>query len=107
MTTSSRQAWPQPAQLLPAERPRASPGDVNVVGVGERLSLLDREVTVLAERLRTWSQSRWRVEGRADAAFALATLFAELGHAPVPLPRLDDHVLADQIALTGHDLVIA
>jgi hypothetical protein len=30
-----------------------------------------------------------------------------LAGAPVPLPRLDDHVLADQIAVTGHELVLA
>jgi hypothetical protein len=75
--------------------------------VTERLSLLDREVTVLAERLRTWSPSRWRAKGRAEAAFALAARLAELSGAPVPLPRLDDYVLADQIAVTGHDLVLA
>ena len=60
---------------------------------------------MLAERLRGWSPSRWRAKGRADAAFALAARFAELAGAPVPLPRLDDHVLADQIAVTGHELV--
>jgi hypothetical protein len=69
--------------------------------------LLDREVTVLAARLRGWSPSRWRAKGRGDAAFALASRLAQLADAPVPLPRLDDHVLADQIAVTGHDLVLA
>jgi hypothetical protein len=69
--------------------------------------LLDREVTVLAERLRGWSPSRWRAKGRADAAFALAARFAELAKAPVGLPRLDAPVLADQIAVTGHELVDA
>jgi hypothetical protein len=69
--------------------------------------LLDREVAVLAERLRSWSPSRWRAKGRVDAAFALAARFAELAGAPEPLPRLDVHVLADQIAVTGHDLAIA
>lgn len=62
---------------------------------------------MLAARLRTWSPSRWRVRGRADAAYHLAATFARLAHAPVPLPRLDDNVLADQIAVTGHDLVRA
>jgi hypothetical protein len=75
--------------------------------VPDRLLLLDREVTVLAERLRGWSPSRWRGKGRADAAYALAHRFAELAGAPVELPRVDDHVLADQIAVTGHDLVEA
>jgi hypothetical protein len=70
-------------------------------------TLLDREVTVLVERLRAWSPSRWRAKGRADAAYALAARLAELAGAPVPLPRLDDHVLADQIAVTGHELVTA
>ena len=81
--------------------------DVNVDGVSERISLLDREVTVLAERLRGWSPSRWRAKGRADVVFALASTLARLGDAPVDLPRLDNHVLPDQIAVTGHDLVLA
>jgi len=75
--------------------------------LSERQTLLDREVTVLAERLRGWSPTRWRAAGRADAAYALAARFAEMSDAPQPLPRLDDHVLADQIAVTGHDLVLA
>jgi hypothetical protein len=75
-------------------------------GLSERQTLLDREVTVLAERLRGWSTNRWRADGRADAAYALAALFAELADAPQPLPRVEDHVLADQIAVTGHDLVL-
>ncbi|MFL6238717.1 MAG: hypothetical protein ACJ735_04380 [Actinomycetes bacterium] len=73
--------------------------------MSQRVSLLDREVTVLVERLRSWSPSRWQGKGRADAGYELAARFAELGAAPRPLPRLDVHVLADQIALTGHDLV--
>jgi hypothetical protein len=73
----------------------------------ERQALLDREVTVLAERLRGWSPSRWRAKGRADAAYALAARFAELLGAPAPLPQVGAHVLADQIAVTGHDLVLA
>jgi len=75
--------------------------------MSERQTLLDREVTVLAERLRGWSPSRWRAEGRAEAAYALASLFAKFSDAPQPLPRVEDHVLADQIAVTGHDLVVA
>jgi hypothetical protein len=70
-------------------------------------SLLDREVTVLAERLRGWSPGRWDAEGRADAAFGLAARFAEFANAPVPLPWVSAHVLADQIALTGHELVLS
>ena len=62
---------------------------------------------MLAERLRGWSPGRWRAKGRADAAFALAALFAELAGAPVPLPRVDDHILADQIAVTGHELLMS
>jgi hypothetical protein len=75
--------------------------------VADLASLLDREVTVLAERLRGWSGSRWDADGRADVAFALASRFAELAGAPVPLPWVSEHLLADQIALTGHDLVMA
>ena len=72
----------------------------------ELQTLLDREVTVLADRLRGWSTTRWRAKGRAAAAFALASRFAELAAAPVDLPRLDDHVLPDQIALTGYELLL-
>jgi hypothetical protein len=73
-------------------------------------SLLDREVTVLAERLRHWRASRWRpaappYEHRSEAAFALAQTFAELGGAPVPLLWVADHVVPDQIVVTGRDLV--
>jgi nucleotide-binding universal stress UspA family protein len=72
-------------------------------------SLLDREVTVLAERLRHWSGSRWRTPAppykhRSEAAFDLAKTFAELSGAPVPLPWIADHVVPDQIAVTCHDL---
>jgi hypothetical protein len=74
--------------------------------------LLDREVTVLAERLRHWRYSRWTAaappfERRSDAAFALASRLAELAGAPVPLSRVADHVIPDQIAVTGRDLVRA
>ena len=71
----------------------------------ESEALLDREVRVLVERLRGWSPSRWRAKGRADAAYDLAATFAAMAHAPSPLPRLDNHVLVDQIAVTGHDLI--
>jgi hypothetical protein len=74
--------------------------------VADLASLLDREVTVLAERLRGWSASRWNASGRAETAFRLATRFAELAGAPVQLPWMGAHVLADQIALTGHELVL-
>ena len=80
--------------------------------MADLLSLLDREVTVLVQRLRGFSASRWRAaapphENRADAAYQLAVRLAELGSAPVALPQLGEHVVADQIAVTGHDLVVA
>jgi hypothetical protein len=75
--------------------------------VADRAALLDREVTVLVARLRAWSPTWWRARGRADAAYALAARFAELASAPTPLPRLDHHVLAEQIAVTGHDLAVS
>ena len=75
-------------------------------------ALLDREVTVLAERLRHWTTQRWRVAAppyphRSQAAFALAATFAQLADAPAELPWIADHVVADQIAVTGHDLATA
>jgi hypothetical protein len=75
--------------------------------LAQRQALLERELTVLAERLRSWSPSRWRAKGRADAAYQLAVTFAELAGAPAAPPRLDVHVLADQIAVTGHDVVVS
>ena len=67
---------------------------------------------MLVQRLRGFSASRWRAaappyENRADAVFRLAARLAELAGAPVPLPCLGEHVVADQVAVTGHDLVLA
>jgi hypothetical protein len=80
---------------------------------------LSREVTRLADRLRTLSDVRLAQPlpapasgSRADAAHALAQLLADLGadlegeqHRPVP--RLHDFAVADQVAVTGTDLLRA
>lgn len=64
---------------------------------------------MLAERLRHWHPKRWRGAAppyahRSEAAFDLAKTLAELAHAPAALPWIGEHVVADQIAVTGHDL---
>jgi hypothetical protein len=80
--------------------------------VNDRASLLDREVSVLAERLRQWTARRWRAaappyETRAEAGFHLAQRFAALAESPAALPWVADYAIADQIAVTGHDLAAA
>jgi hypothetical protein len=73
--------------------------------------LLDREVTVLVQRLRGFSAARWRAAAppyahRAAAVFDLVQRLAEWADAPVAVPWVGDHVLADQVAVLGHDLVM-
>jgi hypothetical protein len=72
--------------------------------------MLDREVTLLVQRLRGFTASRWQAsappyENRVRAAFALAVRLAELGPSPVAMPWVGEHAVVDQIAVAGHDLV--
>lgn len=80
--------------------------------------LLRREVASLVERLRLFTPARWAAAApvlgtRADVVHHLAQRFADdaAGLESRPqrvLPRLDsDLVLADQLAVTGDDLVRA
>jgi hypothetical protein len=79
---------------------------------------LAAEVERLVRRLRALSDARMaqpappfatRAEvGRSAARLlAAAAALASEGQAARPLPRLPDHAVADQVAVTGHDLVAA
>lgn len=76
---------------------------------------LAAELARVADRLRTFSLDQLGAAGRAgtprrqlahDAAQALADLAARSsGRAPRPLPRLAVHGVADQVVVTGQDLL--
>ena len=75
-------------------------------------AFLDREVTVLAERLRHWNPRRWQAAAppyahRSEAAFDLAKTFAELARAPSGLTWIAEYVVPDQIAVTGRELAMS
>ncbi len=82
--------------------------------------LLAREAASLVGRLRTWTPSRFAAAvgpppaatgdalTRGDVVHHLAQVFVDAaGEAPVPLPRLDDLVLPDQLAVAADDLLWA
>ena len=78
---------------------------------------LAREVTRLADRLRSLTDVRLGrplppYGSRADAAHAVAQLMADAaatlaGEPRRTVPRLNDFAVADQVAVTGTDLVTA
>lgn len=78
---------------------------------------LPREVTRLADRLRSLTDVRLSrplppYGSRADAAHAVAQLMADAaatldGEPRRAVPRLTDFAVADQVAVTGTDLVSA
>ena len=78
---------------------------------------LNRELRSLVERVRHFSAARWAAAAppfpsRAEVAFHLAQVLAaaSLAAAGMParvLPRLDDTVLPDQLAVTGDGLLDA
>lgn len=84
---------------------------------GDAVEQLAGEVERLVGRLRALSPSRLGQPApphatRADAARRVAQLLADAalaveGAAARPLPRVPDHAVADQVAVTGHDLVAA
>ena len=79
--------------------------------------VLARELRTLVARLRGFSATRFAAAAppfasRAEAAFHLVEALAAAaasaeGVAPVPVRRLGDHVLADQLAVVGTDLLAA
>lgn len=81
-------------------------------------AVLRKEVAALVDRLRRWTPSRWAVAAdpwgtRADLGRHLAQAFADAaaaleGGPDRVLPRLDhDLLVADQLAVTGDDLLRA
>lgn len=88
--------------------------------VCDAVEQLAGEVERLVGRLRALSPSRLGQPGdprrehptRADAGRCLAQVLADAalaveGRAARPLPQIPDHAVADQVAVTGHDLVAA
>lgn len=83
----------------------------------EAVALLRRESASLVQRLRLWTPARWAAAGapfgsRGDLVHHLAQALADLtadaeGEVRRVLPRLDDLVLADQLAVTADDLARA
>lgn len=75
------------------------------------------EVERVADRLRSLSLARLAAPlppdaSRADAAHGLAQRLADAaadleGRERIDVPRLGDHVVGDQVAVTGQDLVAA
>ena len=82
------------------------------------MDLLDKEIRSLVQRLRLWTPQRWAATAdpwgtRADLGRHLAQWFADAaagleGHPRRALPVLSpDLLVADQLAVTGDDLVRA
>jgi hypothetical protein len=76
-----------------------------------------RAAADLVRRLRRWSRASWSVEAgrftpartRAEAVHRTVQLLADLaaageGRLPRPVPRLEDRVLPDQLAVMAHDV---
>jgi hypothetical protein len=66
----------------------------------------------LLNQVRVWEQPRWRADGKADRAYALVQLLADLGadaeqRPRRPVPREHDLILPDQIRVTADDLLAA
>jgi hypothetical protein len=84
---------------------------------------LDRAATELTRRLRRWAPASWAVRAatggivrggaaagsRADAVHRTVQRLADLAAAaerrpPRQVPRLDDRILPDQLAVMAHDI---
>lgn len=72
--------------------------------------LLVRQAELLVGQVAHWTPARWR--GRADGVHALVQRLADAaaeaeGRTALPVPRLADTVLPDQIRVMVADLVAA
>jgi hypothetical protein len=70
---------------------------------------LERAADQLLSRVAHWSASRWAVDSRADRVFALVQDLADLAadaesRDRLPVPRLADLVLPDQLRVMVLDL---
>lgn len=70
---------------------------------------LERAADQLVNRVAHWSTSRWALEHRADRVFALVQDLADLAadaesRDRLPVPRLADLVLPDQLRVMVLDL---
>ena len=77
--------------------------------MSDAADLLAREARSLVDRLRLWTPARWAAAAppygsRGDLVHHLAAAFAA-DETDRSLPRLDDLVLPDQLAVTADDLV--
>ena len=77
--------------------------------MSDAADLLAREARSLVDRLRLWTPARWAAAAppygsRGDLVHHLAAAFAA-DETDRSLPRLDDLVLPDQLAVTVDDLV--
>jgi hypothetical protein len=71
---------------------------------------LVRQAELLVGQVAHWTPARWR--GRSDAVYALVQRLADAaaeveGRTPLPVPRLADTVLPDQLRVMVADLVAA
>lgn len=72
--------------------------------------LLVRQADLLVSQVAHWTPARWR--GRSDGVYALVQRLADAtaeaeGRTALPVPRLADTVLPDQIRVMVADLVAA
>lgn len=72
--------------------------------------LLVRQAELLVGQVAHWTPARWR--GRSDGVYALVQRLADAtaeaeGRTALPVPRLADTVLPDQVRVMVADLVAA
>jgi hypothetical protein len=66
----------------------------------------------LLNQVGHWEQGRWSADGRAEAVHSLIQRLADLaagaeGRPPLPVPRLSDLTLPDQLRVMADDLAAA
>ncbi|GAA1794201.1 hypothetical protein GCM10009682_14990 [Luedemannella flava] len=70
---------------------------------------LERSAELLLNRVGHWSAAQWAQQSRGDRMYALVQQLADLAAAaesrpPLPVPRLADVVLPDQLRVMVRDL---